>query len=135
MERLTVLYDGSCGFCTSCKRWLEAQPAYVPIEFVRAGSLQAQQLFPDLSRSDGEELIVVGDDSSVYRGAAAWIVCLWALVDYRLLSEKLSSPLLYPLARQAFQRVSQNRREISRALALRPEEDLAREFRQMSPPS
>src|SRR5215472_15214414 len=135
MERLTVLYDGSCGFCSSCKRWLEAQPAYVPLEFVRAGSPQARQLFPDLPSLDGEELTVVGDDGSVYRGAAAWIVCLWALEDYRLLSERLSSPLLYPLARQAFQRVSQNRREISRALALTPEEDLAQELRRMPAPS
>src|SRR5215472_17527550 len=135
MERLTVLYDGSCGFCSSCKRWLEAQPAYVPLEFVRAGSPQARQLFPDLPSLDGEELTVVGDDGSVYRGAAAWIVCLWALEDYRLLSERLSSPLLYPLARQAFQRVSQNRREISRALALTPEEDLAHELQQMPAPA
>src|SRR5262249_44404268 len=83
----------------------------------------------------GEELIVVGDEGSVYRGTAAWIVCLWALEDYRLLSERLSSPLLYPLARQAFQRVSQNRREISRALALQSEENLIQELRQMPAPS
>src|SRR5262249_10786072 len=135
MERLTVLYDGSCGFCTSCKRWLEAQPAYLPLEFVRAGSLQAKRLFPDLSSPDGEELTVVGAAGSVYRGTAAWIVSSWPPEDYRLLSERLSSPLLYPLARQAFQRVSQNRREISRTLALQPEEDLVQELRRMPAPS
>jgi len=133
--RLTVLYDATCGFCTSCRRWLEAQPAYVPLEFVRGGSPQAKRLFPDLSAADGEELVVVGDDGSVYRSTAAWIICLWALQDYRALSARLASPSLYPLARQAFQRVSQNRREISRALALQPEEELAHELQQMPAPA
>src|SRR5262249_34201060 len=62
-------------------------------------------------------------------------VCPGAPGAPRLLPETLPSPLLYPLARQAFQRVSQNRREISRTLALQPEEDLVQELRRMPAPS
>ncbi|MBK7643357.1 MAG: DUF393 domain-containing protein [Planctomycetes bacterium] len=43
--RLTVLYDAQCGLCRRARRWLEAQPAYVPLEFVAAGS-PAARAFP-----------------------------------------------------------------------------------------
>jgi AcrR family transcriptional regulator len=56
---------------------------------------------------------VTGDGGRVYIGSRAWVLCLWALRDYRDRAFRLSSRLLLPIARQAFGMISRNRREIS----------------------
>jgi hypothetical protein len=43
----------------------------------------------------------VGDAGQVYRGAAAWIVTLWALREHRPLAHRLSTPAGAKLARAA----------------------------------
>jgi hypothetical protein len=48
-----------------------------------------------------EEITVVGDGGQVYRGAAAWIVCLWALREHRRLAHRLSTPAGLRVARSA----------------------------------
>src|SRR5215472_5766071 len=132
MEKLTVLYDAWCGFCVSCRRWLEAQPAYIPIEFIPAGSAAARETFPDLDTTQNpSELIVVGSDGAVYRGAHAWIMCLYALREYREWAQFLSRPTLLPLARQAFEMLSRNRKEISDQLGLLPEPELVDRLRRL----
>lgn len=130
MKQLTVLYDSSCGFCVSCRRWLEAQPAYVTLRFLPARSAVAERLFPDLAGlAEADELAVVSDEGHVYRGASAWLMCLWALEDYREWAFRLSAPALLPLARQAFELLSRNRKSISRQLGLLPEPELLETLR------
>jgi predicted DCC family thiol-disulfide oxidoreductase YuxK len=136
MEKLTVLYDSSCGFCVSCRRWLESQPTYFPLEFVPARTAAAARLLPSLAEPEAsDELVVVSDDGAIYRGAQAWIVCLYALPEYREWSERLSSPALLPLARQAFGLLSRNRKEISARLHLLPEAELAVTLRREGSPA
>jgi predicted DCC family thiol-disulfide oxidoreductase YuxK len=126
MQKLTVIYDASCGFCVSCRRWLEAQSTYFPFEFVPAGSAAAARLLPGLSSSDAaDELLAVGDDGAVYRDAHAWIMCLYALPEYREWAQRLSSPTLLPYARRAFELLSRNRKELSHSLGSLPEPALA----------
>jgi ankyrin repeat protein/predicted DCC family thiol-disulfide oxidoreductase YuxK len=132
LEKLWVLYDPSCGFCASCRRWLERQPAWVPLEFVPAGSPEALELFPVLADTR-EELTVVGNDGSVYRADRGWLVCLWSLQEYRGLAERLSTPALLPYARQAFEVVARNRKEISKTLGLMPEEELRAQLGRIAP--
>ena len=84
VQRLTVLYDASCSLCLNARRWIERQRRLVPIEFVAAGSATACRNFPDLDVNETlKELTVVSDRGDVYRGAKAWVVCLWALNGYR----------------------------------------------------
>jgi predicted DCC family thiol-disulfide oxidoreductase YuxK len=136
MERLTVLYDAGCGLCTSARRWLERQTAFVPLEFVPAGSAEARERFPGLPHPDPpEELVVVDDEGGVYRGDPAWIVCLWALEEYREWSFRLARPGLGGLARAAFAWISHNRRALSRSLALQADEDVAKRFKWLAPPA
>ena len=52
MKKLTILYDASCGFCISCRHWLEEQPKLVELDFVAARSAQADRRFPDLADAD-----------------------------------------------------------------------------------
>lgn len=118
---LYVVFDSRCELCRQVKQWLEAQPALVELRFVAAGSQEAGRLFPSLS-SAGEELSVISDAGEVYSGNQGWIMCLWALAEYRELAYKLSSPLLLPLARSAFAALSLHRQDISEWLKREPSE-------------
>ncbi|MFF5155174.1 thiol-disulfide oxidoreductase DCC family protein [Streptomyces sp. NPDC000348] len=102
VRRLTVLYDAECSLCAFLRDWLVRRPQLVPLEPVPAGSEAARARFPDLDHgSTLEEITVVGDGGQVYRGAAAWIVTLWALREYRPLAHRLSTPAGARLARGA----------------------------------
>ncbi|MBI2678365.1 MAG: DUF393 domain-containing protein [Candidatus Koribacter versatilis] len=127
MKRLTVLYDYNCGLCQRARRWLEAQPKFLALEFIPAGSDHARFRFPTIP-DRVEELIVVADDGGIYKGDRAWIMCLYALADYREWALRLAAPKLLPLARAAFQLISENRIAISRLFHLYTDEGVAAEL-------
>jgi predicted DCC family thiol-disulfide oxidoreductase YuxK len=137
MEKLYVLYDAECGLCTWARRWLMRQPALINLSFIPAGSVLAQRLFPGLSRPDElpEELVVVSDEGGVYRQGSAWIMCLFALDEYRDWANRLAHPLLRPLARQAFALLSRERSRISRWLSLASDIEIAETLRQVNAPA
>jgi predicted DCC family thiol-disulfide oxidoreductase YuxK len=137
MEKLYVLYDARCGLCTWAKRWLMRQPALIDLCFIPAGSSLAARLFPGLSRP-GEppaELVVVSDEGGVYREGSAWIMCLFALEEYRDWANRLAHPFLRPLARQGFALLSRERSRISRWLSLASDVEIAETLRQVSAPA
>ncbi|MCW7946183.1 hypothetical protein AAW14_30230 [Streptomyces hygroscopicus] len=99
---LTVLYDAECSLCAFLRDWLGRQPQLVPLELLPAASAQARRRFPGLDHGATlEEITVVGDSGQVYRGAAAWVVTLWALREHRALAHRLSTPAGATLARGA----------------------------------
>ena len=125
MRRLTVLYDARCGLCSWARRWARLQPAFVELIFIASDSDEARRRFPDLARhGEPVELIVVNDEGGVYRGDDAWLMCLYALEDYREWSLRLATPGLKPLARQAFAMLSRSRTRVSRWLGLMADADL-----------
>jgi predicted DCC family thiol-disulfide oxidoreductase YuxK len=135
MKALTVLYDAQCGFCVKCRWWLVNQPKFVAMDFLPAGGPEAARRFPELAGEDtAEELTVVDDEGGVYRGTRAWILCLWALRDYREWSLRLATPGLLPFARGAFALVSASRKKLSSWLRLATEAEIARELRTSEPP-
>ncbi|ALV33976.1 DCC1-like thiol-disulfide oxidoreductase family protein [Streptomyces sp. CdTB01] len=102
VRRLTVLYDADCSLCTYLRDWLNRQPQLVPLELVPANSDRARRRFPSLDhRATLDDITVVGDAGQVYRGAAAWIVTLWALREHRPLAHRLSTPAGAPFAKGA----------------------------------
>jgi predicted DCC family thiol-disulfide oxidoreductase YuxK len=114
VKALYVLYDGECGLCQRCRDWLRQQPAFVELRFMALQSPEVIRRFPGVEKLGlGEELIVVSDEGAVYRGASAWIMCLYALAEYREWAERLAHPVLLPLARQACLLVSKNRLRLS----------------------
>jgi predicted DCC family thiol-disulfide oxidoreductase YuxK len=137
MEKLYVLYDSRCGLCTWAKQWLMRQPSSIHLTFIPAGSRLAGQLFPGLDRPGEcpEELVVVSDDGGVYREGSAWIMCLFALEEYRDWANRLAHPLLRPLARQAFALLSRERSRISRWLSLASEVEIAETLRHVNAPA
>jgi predicted DCC family thiol-disulfide oxidoreductase YuxK len=137
MEKLYILYDSQCGVCTWAKRWMMRQPALIDLSFIPAGSLLAARLFPNLAKQGetSDELVVVSDEGGVYREGSAWIMCLFALEDYREWANRLAHPLLCPLARQAFALLSRERSRITRWLGLASEAEIAETFRNVNAPA
>jgi predicted DCC family thiol-disulfide oxidoreductase YuxK len=134
MNKLYVLYDASCGLCSSVREWAQQQPQLITMVFVAANSPQASVLFPTLSRPGmcPEELIVVDDLGGVYREGHAWIMCLYALAEYRALSLRLASPSLLPLARRAFSFLSKRRSALSELLGMPTDRQIATRLQQES---
>jgi predicted DCC family thiol-disulfide oxidoreductase YuxK len=128
---ITILYDAACGLCTFAKDWIRKQSSLVGIEFVAAGSSEAQRAFPQISPG---EVAVVADTGEVWLGNHAWIVCLWALRDYRDFAFRLTGPALSVMSRRAFVAVSRNRLELSSMLRLRSEREIEQELRRVVAP-
>lgn len=113
MKRLTVLYDADCELCRGVRSWLAAQPKHVEMVYVPASSGEARALFPDLDHGATlGELTVIGDDGSLWRGAKAWITCLWALVEYRGWALALVESGQLERARAIVSAVSRNRHRL-----------------------
>jgi predicted DCC family thiol-disulfide oxidoreductase YuxK len=128
---ITVLYDAACGLCTFAKDWIREQASLVGIRFLAAGSTEAQRVFPQIPAG---ELAVVADTGEVWLGNHAWIVCLWALRDYRNLAFRLTSPALLRMAREAFVAVSKNRLALSSMLGLRDAREMEQQLRKVAAP-
>ena len=46
---LAVFFDQECNLCRACRRWLQAQDKYFPVEFLAYQSRRARELCPQLS--------------------------------------------------------------------------------------
>ena len=119
MQRLTVLYDATCGLCCAARRWLERQDLYVPLEFVRCASDQAECRFPTLDHAQSAtDVTVVGQGGEIWRGAEAWLMVLWATWSYRGLSLELARPGRIHRGREFVHWISRHRHRIGSALHL-----------------
>lgn len=134
MQKLFILYDANCRFCCRCRRWLENQSAYYELKFIEARSPEAGCRFPGIEKFEtSNELTVVSEDGAVYQGPPAFIMCLYALLDYREWSLRLSNPLLLPFARQMFDFISNNRVTFSKWLR-KSDDEIARSLQSHPPP-
>lgn len=115
MNALIVLYDAHCELCCRIREWLTSQPKYVELKFIAAGSAEARRRFPELNHNATlRELTVISTSGHVYRDAKAWLMCLWALREYREWSLQLSTPEMMPIARRFIAWISRNRFRIAR---------------------
>jgi predicted DCC family thiol-disulfide oxidoreductase YuxK len=107
MKTLTILYDANCVICRRIKEWLLTQSKYVDLDFIAACSEDARARYPQLDHAATlKELTVVSDEGNYYCGAKGWLMCLWALRDYRGWAVRFSSPEMMPLARRFIVKVS-----------------------------
>ncbi|MDX6766177.1 MAG: DCC1-like thiol-disulfide oxidoreductase family protein [Candidatus Methylacidiphilales bacterium] len=122
MKRLTVLYDGSCGFCCRCRDWLEAQDQIIPLEFLPLQSEEVARRFGDLRQMRPEEqMLAIADNGDLWMGDAAWVMCLYTLRDYRDLADKFAHSSFRPLIRNLYRLISSNRHRVSNLLGLQPD--------------
>lgn len=119
MSALTVLYDPDCGLCRRAHEWLAQQRKLIELIFVPCKSAEARRRFPHLDHDlTAKDLTVIGDQGAVYLGPKAWLMVLWALVQYREWAYRLSSPELLPTTRRVVSLISQNRSQIGRVAGL-----------------
>lgn len=132
MEKLYVLYDPKCEICRRLRDWILVQRSWIGMAVVAAGSDQSKRLFPELDQIAGQDdLVVISDEGAVYLNDHAWIMVLYAMVEYRDWAARLTHPLLMPLARQAFAALSKNRHTLSRWLSSEDPEAIAGELRKV----
>jgi predicted DCC family thiol-disulfide oxidoreductase YuxK len=132
MQKLYVLYDPKCELCCRLKNWILVQRSWIGLAVLEAGSPKAKHLFPELDQiATKDDLAVISDEGAVYLNDRAWIMVLYAMVEYRDWAARLTHPLLMPLARQAFAALSKNRHALSRWLGSDDPESLADELRQV----
>lgn len=126
MKTLTLFYDARCGLCSELRKWLAAQPAYVGLEFVPYDSPEAARRLPGIGKLGADqEIVVMADTGEVWQGAGAWVMCLWALQDYREWSARLAGPGMQGVARKVVHWISQNRIGLSRLLRFRSDAEVA----------
>lgn len=130
MRRLYILYDRQCELCRRCRVWLGQQPAFVQLVFMPFDSAEAGCRFPHLGElHPDKEIVVISDAGAVWQGGEAWVMCLWALQEYREWSLRLAHPALLSLARRLCEVVSVNRYKISTWLkGAQSHEDLRRKL-------
>ena len=117
ITRLYVLFDAQCELCVRCRNWLMKQTVFVPLVFIPFQSNEARRRFPGIDAlNPSDQLLVISDDGSVYRGANAWIMCLWALRNYREHAQRMAHPILLPFARIVCELLSRNRSHLSDVL-------------------
>jgi predicted DCC family thiol-disulfide oxidoreductase YuxK len=132
MKQLSILYDAECEVCRRCRDWLRRQPAFVRLEFIPLQTPGLAKQFPGVEAFDArEQLLVIADTGALYRGAHAWVMCLWALQDYRRIAQRMAEPILLPFARVACEVFSHNRYFISRLLFRQDSKALARDLRSL----
>jgi len=132
MQKLYVLYDPKCELCRRLKDWILVQRSWIGLAVLEAGSDKAKRLFPELegiARKD--DRAVISDEGAVYLNDRAWIMVLYAMVDYRDWAGRLTHPILMPLARQAFAALSKNRHYLSSWLSAEDPEEIAGELRRV----
>jgi len=115
---LTVLYDPGCALCRRCAFWLSGQPSYVRLELMPCTSAEARARFAGIPWL-GDELVVVGDGGEIWVGPAAFLTCLWALVEWREWSYRLAGDAFAPLAERFFMVISNRRKAVSALFARR----------------
>ncbi|WP_410088372.1 thiol-disulfide oxidoreductase DCC family protein [Streptomyces sp. t39] len=100
VRELTVLYDAGCPLCVHLRAWLMRRPQLVPLRTIPAGSAEARRRYPELDHHRTlREITVIGDGGQVYTGRAAYVVCLWALAEYRSKAHWLATPAGAPFVR------------------------------------
>lgn len=132
MQKLYVLYDPKCELCCRLKNWILVQRSWIGIAVLEQGSEKARRLFPELERiATKDDLAVISDEGAVYLNDRAWIMVMYAMVEYHDWASRLTHPLLMPLARQAFAALSKNRHWLSSMLDSENTEAIAGELRKV----
>lgn len=124
IKSLNVFYDAECGLCRRCREWFSKQPTLVDLRFVPLQSAEIATMYPQIKGLDlRAQMVALTDSGNIYQGSSAWIMCLYALRDYRDWSYRLAHPAMLPMARKVCEMVSANRLGISRwFLSTKPDE-------------
>jgi len=90
---------------------------------------RGEEWFQSMAMGELERQLVVRNDSGgMYRGAAAWVQCMLACLSYTDLGERLSSPLLMPVAQKACHLAACNERALREIFSVQNDEEVLAEL-------
>ena len=127
---IDIFYDSRCDICSSFIKWLRQQPCSCNVNYVSYQSGRGEEWFQSMAMGELERQLVVRNDSGgMYRGAAAWVQCMLVCLSYADLAERLSSPLLMPVAQKACHLAACNERTLREIFSVQNDEEVLAELK------
>ncbi len=135
IQKIEVFYDGRCGMCCSFHEWINRQPRAYQIDFIPYQSPAAENRFPGIGTLDpAREMIVRTSRNEIYRGAEAWVLCLYSCANHRTLAKKLASPGLLTVAIHTCRLLAANRHSLSKVFFRAKDRQVRENLHQMQAP-
>lgn len=132
---IEVFYDGRCGMCCSFHEWINRQPRAFGIEFIPYQAAHAERIFPGLGTLDpAREMIVRTSEDEIFRGAEAWVWCLYSCKNHQEAARRLGGPGLLPLAIHACRMLAANRHALSKVFFRSKDRQVREELHRMEIP-
>ncbi len=132
IEGIEVFYDGRCGMCCSFHEWIARQPRAFAIRFVPYQSPEAERVFPGLGTLDpAREMVVRTSEGGIFRGAEAWVWCLYSCANHQETARRLAGPRLLPVAIHACRVLAANRHALSKVFFRRKDRQVREELHRM----
>ena len=136
IKRVEVFYDGRCGMCCSFHEWINRQPRAFGIAFIPYQSPDAETIFPGIGTLDpAREMIVRTCGNEIYRGAEAWVLCLYSCANYQAAARRLAGPGLLPVAIHACRVLAANRHALSKVFFRSKDRKVREELHHMDTPA
>jgi predicted DCC family thiol-disulfide oxidoreductase YuxK len=135
-KKIEVFYDGRCGMCCTFHEWISRQSRAFGVDFIPYQAGEAGLVFPGLNTLDpAREMIVRTDEEKIYRGAEAWVCCLYSCAEYRSFAKRLSGPYLLPVAIWTCRLLSANRHGLSKIFFRKKDREVRRILHTMEVPA
>lgn len=132
IEGIEVFYDGRCGMCCSFHEWIARQPRAFRIAFIPYQSPEAERVFPGLGTLDpAREMVVRTSGNEIFRGAEAWVWCLYSCANHQAAARRLGGPRLLPVAIHACRLLAANRHALSKVFFRSKDKQVRRELHRM----
>jgi predicted DCC family thiol-disulfide oxidoreductase YuxK len=130
---IEVFYDGRCGMCCSFHEWINRQPRAFQIDFIPYQAAHAETVFPGLGTLDpAREMVVRTSGNEIFRGAEAWVWCLYSCANHQEAARRLGGPGLLPIAVHACRVLAANRHALSKILFRSKDRQVRRELHRMA---
>lgn len=133
VNRIEVYYDGRCGMCCTFHEWVNAQERSFGVNFIPYQSDRAEEVFPGVGTLDpAREMIVRSDDGKIFRGAEAWVWCLFSCRKYQAVAVRLAQPGMLGVAVRACRILAANRHCLSKVFFRKKDREVRETLHEMS---
>ncbi len=131
-RRIEVFYDGRCGMCCTFHEWVSRQPRAFGIAFIPYQAADAERVFPGLGTLDpAREMVVRTNGREIFRGAEAWVWCLYSCANHQSAARRLGGPGLLPFAVRACRVLAANRHSLSKVFFRRKDRAVREQLHSM----
>ena len=135
VKSIEVYYDGRCGMCCTFHEWIHRQARAFDIRFVPYQSPVAEEVFPGIGTLDpAREMVVRTNEGKIFRGAEAWVWCLYSCAYHRSLARRLAKPMMLAVAVRMCRLLASNRHSLSKVFFRRKDREVRDTLHSMEMP-